>query len=151
MLVNVSSFGKYKLYSLTDAGRRISLSIRKEKANNIQLEEIIDQLKRYSRQTNDTKEIQKHINEFLSELSATTIMPGDKVSLDYRDFNDNPRNLEFSVCSINNNSDETINIKGTLEQEAVFPQIIENFLKNERKDEHGVTEKVTADIGNIRW
>ena len=150
-LVNVTSLGKYKLYSLTDQGRQLALHIREIKSESDQLETLFDQLKKYSQQTNDTERIRKYINNLLKELNGTAIMPGEKVCFDFRDTQKNQTHFEFLIEKVNSNSDSTTTIKGTLEQQVVLPFKYEKLLENKRRDENEFNRKIAPYVRNSVW
>lgn len=147
-LIEVTALGKYKLYSLTDEGRRLALYIREVKTENDQLEALFDQLKQYSQQTNDTERIRKHLNSLLKELDGTTILTGEKVSFDFRDIGRNQTHLEVSVESIYKNSDFSTTINGTIEKQVVFPNMFERVLENKRRNEDEFEREVAKIASN---
>ena len=51
--INVTSAGKYKLYSLTDKGRKLVIYLRESNIQKDQLETILSQLKEYAQQTKE--------------------------------------------------------------------------------------------------
>ena len=150
-LVNVTSLGKYKLYSLTDQGRRLALYIREIRSESDQLETLFEQLKKYSQQTNDTERIQKYINNLLEEINGAIVLSGEKIAFDFRDTQKNQTHLELLIEKVNSNSDSTTTIKGSLKEQIVLPYKYEELLENKRRDENEFDRKVTALVRNSKW
>ncbi|MBR5233110.1 MAG: hypothetical protein IKW03_02765 [Clostridia bacterium] len=152
-LVNVTLSGKYKLYSLTDQGRQLALYVREIQSENDQLENLFEQLKKYSQETNDTERIRKYINNLLKELNGATIIPGEKISLDFRDIQKNQTHLELLIEKVNSNSDLTTNIKGSLTEQTVLPIKYEKLIEkeNKRRAENENNRKVAAYVRNSIW
>ena len=150
-LVNVTHAGKYKLYSLTDQGRQLALYVREIKSESDQLETLFEQLKKYSQQTNDTERIKKYINNLLKELNGAAVLPGEKVSFDFRDPQKNQTHIEILIEKVNSNSDSTATIKGTFEKQEVLPFKFEKMLENIRRDENEFNRKDIPLVRNSVW
>ena len=83
-LFNYVSSGKYKLYSLTDDGRRYARQLRKEDRSDDGIEHMERQLIRFIDQSNDPEKIRRQIVDQLLDLNAkrmTIIQVGERFGL----------------------------------------------------------------------
>lgn len=132
-LVRATVAGKYKLYSLSDVGRRLAIHLRGVKSESDQLDSIFAQLKEYSQQANETDRIRKYIKALMEQLDGASLFPGDDLSLDYLDGLNNYNHLELSVQKVNNNENSNVSVSGTANTQ--FSVSIPNqLLKEERRN-----------------
>ena len=132
-LVRATVAGKYKLYSLSDVGRRLAIHLRGVKSERDQLDSIFAQLKEYSQQANETDRIRKYIKALMEQLDGASLFPGDDLSLDYLDGLNNYNHLELSVQKVNNNENSNVSVSGTANTQfsVSIPKLL---LKEERRN-----------------
>lgn len=102
--VQVSTAGKYKIYTLTDSGLRYGRELRKKKQNGTSLDEVIQKVQELLRNTNsevESETIKERIRSIVDDRSGVTIYPKDKLHLSYRSPYDHSVALrEFTIQSI---------------------------------------------------
>ena len=84
-LVQSTKSGKYKLYTLTDAGRRLGQQLRKQRSDNMGQEEILSKLKECFEQTSDKKKFRRRVEDIIEENSLGSLYSGNEVSMFYMD------------------------------------------------------------------
>lgn len=87
-LIKTSRLGKYKLYMLSDDGRRLGKQLRKQRHENIEEKEILLQLKDYLNSVADKKGFKFKLNEILGGKddiinTPKLLNPGDSLSIFY--------------------------------------------------------------------
>ncbi len=82
--VKASSYGKYKLYNLTELGHRYGKSLRKQKAENREREELFAKLNMFL-QNSDDSNLKSNLTKLLSGKAAQTICEGDTVNVIHRE------------------------------------------------------------------
>lgn len=147
-LVRITVAGKYKLYSLTDIGRRLAVHLRGNKSESNQLDAIFEQLKDYMQHTNEKDRVRKHIASLMTQLDGAPIFPGDELSVDYQDERHNYNHVELTVQRINDNSDQHTSVAGTLHKRiSMLP--IDELLKTERRNENESNRTVKSPVRNV--
>ncbi len=136
-LIRVTTAGKYKLYSLTEIGRRLAVHLRGVKSESDQLDSIFSQLKEYTQQTNEIERIRKHIAALMEQLDGAPLFPGDALSLDYQDERKNFNHLEVAIQGVNTNSLSHVSVQGNLKQRVSVSLPLDELLKEERRNENG--------------
>lgn len=147
-LVRITAAGKYKLYSLTDIGRRLAVHLRGIKSESNQLDAIFEQLKEYTQQTNERERIRKHMVAIMAELDGAPLFPGDEVSMDYQDECHNFNHLEFSVQGIHSNSSQQVSLDGTLNKRVTMLPIDE-LLRTERRNDNEPNRSANSLVRNL--
>lgn len=84
-LVQSTRAGKYKLYTLTDAGRRLGIQLRKQRSDSMGHEEILSKIKVCFEQTVDKKKFRRQVEDIFEENSLGSFYSGNEVSMYYRD------------------------------------------------------------------
>lgn len=136
-LIRVTSAGKYKLYALTEIGRRLAVHLRGVKSERDQLDSIFAQLKEYTQQTNEIERLRMHIATLMEQLEGASLFPGDALSLDYQDERKNLNHLELSIQETNNHSPSHVSVQGALKSRVSTLLPIDQLLKEERRNENG--------------
>lgn len=131
-LVRATVAGKYKLYSLSDVGRRLAVHLRGVKSESDQLDSIFAQLKEYSQQANETDRIRKYIKALMEQLDGASLFPGDNLSLDYLDGLNNFNHLELAVQKVNDNANSKVSVSGTANTQFSI-SLLNQLLKEERR------------------
>lgn len=112
-LISFSKSGKYKLYRLTDSGRRLGKQLRKQKNEVFSEKEILFQLKHYVESTIIKEEFRQKIKEIL-EYDSNYIEPGDSLTIVYHSFGKREKE-EFEITGILENGkrdDKNLKIMG---------------------------------------
>lgn len=132
-LVRATVAGKYKLYSLSDIGRRLAIHLRGVKSESDQLDSIFAQLKEYSQQANETDRIRKYIKALMEQLDGASLFPGDDLSLDYLDGLNNYNHLKLSIHRVNDNANSNVSVSGTVNTQFTI-SLPNQLLKEERRN-----------------
>lgn len=112
-LVQSERAGKYKLYTLTDAGRRLGMQLRKQRSDSMEREKLLTKIKECFEQTLDKKEFRRQVEEIFEKNSLGVIYSGDEVDIFYMDDNKKVRGDRYKinaalVTNIMNNSDKHV-------------------------------------------
>lgn len=111
-LISASRVGKYKLYRLTDEGRRLGKQLRIQKNNPYGEQEILGQLQTILEGTEPNIEFRKRVQELLDDevdYIKNSIVPGDYLTLYYKNYEEKER-AEYKVLGITNGKENHLTI-----------------------------------------
>ena len=98
-LVQSTKSGKYKLYTLTDTGRRLGLKLRQQYSGDINLKELLLKLKEYFEYTSNREDFRRQIESVFEENSLATIYSGDELDIFFADENKKTHHDKYQVSS----------------------------------------------------
>jgi DNA-binding MarR family transcriptional regulator len=126
--ISSSKSGKYKLYRLTDSGRRLGKQIRKQNNENISEKELLFQLQHNIESTKNKEEFKRKVKEIMDydrivENKKNKIEPGDQLTIYYHMFE---RRImqEFEVIGVpdndNKRDDKEFKIMAKMKKSEIF-------------------------------
>jgi Mn-dependent DtxR family transcriptional regulator len=127
-LISSSKSGKYKLYRLTDSGRRLGKQIRKQNDENISEKELLFQLQHYVESTKNKEEFKRKINGIMEydrivENKKSKIESGDRLKIYYQMFERRIIMQEFEIIGISDNDkrdDKELRIMAKMKKSEMF-------------------------------